>query len=104
MPSFFNMSWNELFKSCLPLSVRTQIGLLREYLAMIERSTEATAVPVFDLSGTMFRNLEKTSITEIRYLSITFTEILDVHEITFTDVHDIRDIRIYGEFFTHRAV
>jgi hypothetical protein len=58
------MSWNDLFKNSLPLSVRNQIGRLREYLASIESNAEATAVPAFVLRGTMCRNLEKTSITD----------------------------------------
>jgi hypothetical protein len=59
MPSFFYMSWNDLFKNSLPLSVRTQIGRLHEYFSRIERNAEAIAVPVFVLSGTMFRDLEE---------------------------------------------
>jgi hypothetical protein len=68
---FFYMSWKDLFKNSLPLSVRTQIGRLCEYLAKIERNAEATAVPVFVLSGTMCRNLENTSITDNKYLYLS---------------------------------
>ena len=70
MPSFFNMSWNDLFKNSLPLSVRTKIGLLRtgfEYFASIDRNAELTPVPILDRSGTICRNFEKTSITLNRY-------------------------------------
>jgi hypothetical protein len=65
------MSWNDLFKSSLPLSVRSQIGRLCEYFVRIERNMEATAVPVFNVSGTICTNLEKTSITHNRYLYLS---------------------------------
>ena len=71
MPSFRSMGWNVLFKSSLPLSVRTQTGRLRtgfEYFASIERYTELTAVPVLDCSGMICRYFEKASITLNIYL------------------------------------
>ena len=71
MPSIFNIAWNVLFKSSLPLSVRTQTGRLLtgfKYFASIDRNAELTDVPVFDRSGTIFRYFEKVSITLNRYL------------------------------------
>ena len=61
-----------IFSKTLSLSIRTQIGRLRrgvEYFVSprMDRNAEATAVPVFDFSGTICSNLEKMSITVNRY-------------------------------------
>ena len=91
------MAWNVLFKSSLPLSVRTQTGRLRtglEYFASIERNAELTAVPVLDRSGTISRYFEKESMTLNRYIYIiivVLTERRHIHYVTFPDVHQIRD-------------
>lgn len=74
--SLFNMHWKELFKNYLPLSVRTQRGRLRrglEYFGSlnIDRNAEATAGNVLDFSGTMYRNLEKSTITIDKYLYVS---------------------------------
>ncbi len=74
MPSYRSRAWNFPFINSLPLSVRTQKGLLRtgfEYFARIERNAELTAVPILARSGTMCRYFEKTSITLNRYLYLS---------------------------------